>query len=184
MKNLRTFAVLAAALAAGYVTNLLLVRAEEKKPAEEVALQVLDHDGLLELVKSHEGKVVVVDCWSTWCEPCVREFPGLVKLHEAHGKQVACISLCFDHDGVSDIETEIKPPVIEFLEKQGATFDNVLAADPDDSYRKLKFPAVPAVLVWDQQGKFVRLIHASTEGGDFTYEHVNKAVDELLAAGE
>ncbi len=34
-----------------------------------------------ELVKSHEGKVVVVDVWSNYCDPCKWEFPNLVDIH-------------------------------------------------------------------------------------------------------
>ena len=38
------------------------------------------------LVKQNKGRVVVLDLWSTSCEPCVREFPHLVELQGKHGE--------------------------------------------------------------------------------------------------
>jgi thiol-disulfide isomerase/thioredoxin len=39
-------------------------------------------DDLQKIVKSHKGKVVVVDMWSTWCEPCKKELPELALLQK------------------------------------------------------------------------------------------------------
>lgn len=33
--------------------------------AAKVDVKILDYDGIQALIKSHQGKVVVVDCWST-----------------------------------------------------------------------------------------------------------------------
>jgi peroxiredoxin len=40
------------------------------------------------------GKVMVVNLWATWCGPCRREIPELVKLHkEFHSRGVEMIGL-------------------------------------------------------------------------------------------
>lgn len=44
--------------------------------APAVTLRLVDHAGLMEEVERHRGKVVVLDCWSTSCPPCVKEFRG------------------------------------------------------------------------------------------------------------
>ena len=66
-----------------------------------VTLQLLDWDGIQRLLASHRGKVVVLDCWSTSCEPCKREFPNLVALGEKHSRDdLARVSLSFDYEGI------------------------------------------------------------------------------------
>ena len=45
------------------------------------------------IVAASKGKIVVVDVWSTSCEPCMREFPHLVTLHNEQKDQMVCVSL-------------------------------------------------------------------------------------------
>ena len=151
----------------------------------QVKLQMLDWDGFQRLLAQHRGKVVVLDCWSTSCEPCIREFPNLVALNERHSRDdLACISFSFDYEGIGRPEDQ-HSRVLAFLQKQGATFDNVLSrVESDELYAKLEIPSIPAVFVYDRDGRLHRRFdnrHASRNGGPFTYEQVSAAVEELLA---
>jgi thiol-disulfide isomerase/thioredoxin len=44
-------------------------------------------DGKREHVSDFKGKVVLLDFYATWCEPCRRETPHLVALHQKYGSQ-------------------------------------------------------------------------------------------------
>jgi len=150
-----------------------------------VHLQMLDWDGFQKLMARHRGKVVVLDCWSTSCEPCKREFPKLVALDQKHSRdELACVSLSFDYEGIGRPE-EQHSRVLAFLQAQRATFDNVLSRlESDELYKKLEIPSIPAVFVFDRQGRLHRRFdnrHASRDGGPFTYEQVSAVVEELLA---
>jgi thiol-disulfide isomerase/thioredoxin len=151
----------------------------------QVKLQMLDWDGFQRLLARHRGKVIVLDCWSTSCEPCIREFPNLVALDEKHSRDdLACVSLSFDYEGIGRPEDQ-HSPVLAFLQKQRATFDNVLSrVESDELYAKMEIPSIPAVFVYDRDGRLHRRFdnrHASRDGGPFTYEQVSAVVEELLA---
>jgi thiol-disulfide isomerase/thioredoxin len=152
--------------------------AADSDPA--VVLKTLDYDGLKKLIASHKGKVVVMDCWSTSCAPCIKEFPKLVALHKQYGpKKLACISLSFDYDGSDKIE-EVRPPVLAFLERQKATFDNVLSSTPSDELsKKLEIPAIPAVFVYDHNGKVAKRFE-----GNKAYDEVPALVEKLTTGGQ
>jgi hypothetical protein len=149
--------------------------ANEQPP--KVELQVLDWDGLQELLAGKRGKVVVMDCWSTSCRPCLEEFPNLVAMHNKYSRDdLACVSLSFDHEGLDPIE-DVKPPVLSFLSRQQATFDNVLSTlDSDALYKQLEIPAVPAALVYDREGKLARKF----TGAKLDYAEVEQVVQDLL----
>jgi thiol-disulfide isomerase/thioredoxin len=125
-----------------------------------------------------------MDAWSTSCPPCLKELPRLVALHKQHSKDgLACISLSFDYEGIGSPE-KVKPQVEEFLISQGAGFDNVLSTEESDSlYRKFKLASVPAVFVYDREGKLAKRFDnesAATEEDAFTYEQVSQLVQELI----
>lgn len=157
--------------------------APTKQSAAEVSLKVLDYDGIQQLIASKRGAVVVMDAWSTSCPPCMKEFPNLVALHKKYGNKLACISLSFDYEGIGKPD-DVAPQVREFLTTQGATFDNVLSSEESDVlYRKFQLASVPAVFVFDRDGKLVKRFDnekAQSEEDGFTYEQVAAFVENLL----
>lgn len=162
-----------------------VAKAADGASAPTVDVKVLDHQAIQQLIASHQGKVVVMDCWSTSCEPCVKEFPNLVALHKKHGPdKVACISLSFDYEGLGKPE-DVLPTVRDFLVKQGAAFDNVLCRDDSESlYKKMNLASVPAVYVYKPDGELAKRFdneNAANPDDAFNYEHVGKLVDELIA---
>ena len=151
----------------------------------EVTVELVDHDGLVSAVESAKGKVVVLDCWSTSCPPCVKEFPGLVALHEKYPGKVACLSLSLDYEGIGKPE-EVLPPVKKFLESQKARFRNLVAKEDSDAMcKKLRIVSVPAIFVWDRDGKLAKKfdddVAAKSLGRPFTYADVEEVVQECLA---
>lgn len=148
--------------------------------AEDVTVQVKDFDGVVELIKRKPGKVVVMDCWSTWCEPCMKEFHGLVELHKKFGpERVACVSLCCNYSGAEgETPTDEEPAVLKFLSEQGATFDNILSSTPaEDLFKLAGFTSgtVPAVFIYDQQGALARQFE-----GKVNYKEIGKLVEQLV----
>jgi thiol-disulfide isomerase/thioredoxin len=141
----------------------------------EVTLQFKNYDDVLKLIASKKGKLVVVDAWSTYCEPCMREFPGLVALHKKHGDKLACISLCANYAGLDKPEDVAAEP-LEFLKAQGATFDNILSTDADTVlYKRLEINTVPSIFIYDRDGKLIKKFE-----GEPTYAQVEAFLEPLL----
>lgn len=118
---------------------------------------------LLERVRDGKARVTVVNLWATFCQPCVEEFPDLVRLEKAYrdkGVRVFFVSVDFDSE---------LPAVRRFLRQQGVDFPTFLKAQDDDTaFINTLHPewsgALPATFVYDAQG---RLRHFHEGKGDF-----------------
>ena len=160
--------------------------ASPRTDSPTVSIRLVDHAEVEAERAKHLGKVVVLDCWSTSCPPCVKEFPGLVKLQEAFGDRVACLSLSFDYEGIGSPD-EVVPRVEGFLREVGAgkIVNLVAREDADALSKKMDLVSVPAVFVWKPDGTLARKFDddmASKElGRPFTYEDITAAVEACLA---
>lgn len=152
----------------------------------KATIVAVDHAGLMAAVARHKGKVVVLDCWSTSCPPCVKEFPRLVALQAKHGDRVVCMSLSLDYEGLDPVDTLV-PPVLRFLQdvKAGGVINLIATEEADAMYKKLELDSVPAVYVWKADGSLARRFDEGDAkarlGRPFTYDDVEAEVQGLLA---
>jgi thiol-disulfide isomerase/thioredoxin len=149
-------------------------------------VEILSWDQTQKRREKLQGKVVVLDVWSTFCQPCVREFPNLVKLQDRLGEKVACISFNTDYTGAKDEPPEsFRKNVLAFLTTQRAHLFNVLSSDPNEEFfDKIHLGGPPAVFVYDRQGKLAMRFDNSRvpKVPEFTYERdVIPLVERLLS---
>lgn len=142
-----------------------------------VALKIADFDEVQKIVATHRGQVVVLDCWSTSCPPCIEEFPKLVALHRNYpSSKLACISLSFDFEGLGKPE-DVQADVLKFLRSQNATFENLLGGEASDVLlKKMQLASIPAMFVYDQQGEVHRF------EGSKAYDEAAALVKTLVEA--
>ncbi|MEI7781548.1 MAG: thioredoxin-like domain-containing protein [Planctomycetota bacterium] len=158
--------------------------------AVPVTVRLVDHAGLETEIARHRGKVVVLDCWSTSCPPCVKEFPRLVALQEKFPDDIVCISLSFDYEGIGSPADSV-PRVRNFLEDVGAgRIVNLLGSEEADSLsEKLDLVSVPAVFVYRPDGSLAQRFDDDDAkkrlGRAFTYDDVETTVRSVrLGTGE
>ncbi|MBS0205615.1 MAG: hypothetical protein JSS49_22155 [Planctomycetes bacterium] len=162
-------------------------REEESAPKADKAVEVkeMNWDELQELIASHKGKIVVVDIWSTSCEPCLRELPFLMKLQSRHADDVVCISFDCDYDGRKS------KPVAYYRERVLKALTNLHAETvinamcttaADELFQKIDLDSIPAVYVYDRTGQVAKRFDNRTPIGDaeegISYE---KQIDPLVA---
>jgi thiol-disulfide isomerase/thioredoxin len=91
------------------------------------------------------GKVVLVNFWATWCQPCKKEMPGYQKLFSLYRSRGFAV-IGFKFDTMMDLEDPV-----QFAKKIGVRYPLIVA--PDDL--KLKFGGIeglPTTLLYDRQG--------------------------------
>jgi thiol-disulfide isomerase/thioredoxin len=115
----------------------------------------------------HAGKVILIDFWATWCEPCRSSFPEYEALVARYRGRVVVLGISED-DEDQGIES--------FARETGASFP--LAWDGDKSVAQLyQISTMPTLFIVDQQG-LVRFVHAGFERGD--ERQISAAIDSLL----
>ncbi len=117
------------------------------------------------------GKVVVVDFWGTFCEPCKKSFPRLQDLYTKYSSDGLRIV------GISEDESDDKDKIPGFASSLGAKF--TLGWDEDKAVaHAYKPPTMPSSFVIDRKG-IVRYAHVGFHDGEEL--EVEKEIKELLA---
>jgi len=124
----------------------------------------VDETGFQKLTTAHQGKVVLYEFWATWCEPCRAEMPKLIAL------QAKLKARGFELVTISADEPEQQTTAKKLLTQSGAPAPAYRKEAKDDG----KFinaiegkwsGALPALFLYDRNGKKVRSFIGETEIG-------------------
>jgi cytochrome c biogenesis protein CcmG/thiol:disulfide interchange protein DsbE len=131
--------------------------------AGAIALPVLGSDAKQNL-DSLRGKIVVVNVWGSWCEPCEDEAPLISGIHDAlvesgEGQVV----------GVTHVDPSEKS--IAFANEHNLTFPSIRDVD-DELYDAFGGTGTPETYVLDRQGRV-----AAIRRGVITAEFANRALE-------
>jgi thiol-disulfide isomerase/thioredoxin len=114
------------------------------------------------------GKVVLVDFWATWCQPCKREMPGYQKLLNVYGTRGFTV-IGFKFDTMMDMEDPA-----QFAKKIGARYPLAVASED----LKQKFGGIeglPTTMLYDRRG----ILRKKVIGFEYT-DALESAIKPLL----
>jgi len=147
--------------------------AAKPTPLAEITLREADAKQFAATLAKYRGKVVLVDYWATWCDPCKKLLPHTVALYrELAGQGLEVITVSFD-------DAEEEPAARKFLADQGANFENLRAQTGASSRSAAVFDidgTLPFMRLYDRSGKIHKQFFAPIKP-----EEVERAVKELLA---
>ncbi len=134
-------------------------------PAPDFSLSA--RGGHTESVAAHAGKVVLVDFWATWCEPCRSSFPEYQALVARYPDRVVVLGISEDDE---------QNGIDRFAEETGVHFP--LAWDADKAVAaRYQISGMPTLFIIDQSG-LVRFVHSGFRPGD--ERQISAAVESLL----
>ena len=149
-------------------TDLDEAVAEGKRPAAP-AIDLPALDGGRATLDDYRGKVVVLNFWASWCEPCREESPLLETWHKAlreNGGTVVGVD-------VRDVSSDAR----RFIREYDLSYPQL--RDPDEeAMRDYDVVGLPETFVLDREGRIVAL-----RRGPVDEEFLDKTVTPLLIEG-
>jgi len=114
------------------------------------------------------GKVLLVDFWATWCQPCKKEMPGYQKLVDRYGSR-GFVAIGFKFETMPDMEDPF-----QFAKGIGVGYP--LAVATDDLKQKFGgIEGLPTTMLYDRNG----VLRWKIIGFEYT-DNVESALKPLL----
>jgi peroxiredoxin len=133
----------ACAYAAEPAKELELARPGRAQAAQP--FEVATPEGSKLSLSEYRGRVVLLNFWATWCEPCKEEMPAMERLYQKHrGQGLVVLALSNDPEGSTQ-------RVARFIKESGFSFP--VGLDPLLKVASLyRVRVLPSSLVIDRKG--------------------------------
>jgi thiol-disulfide isomerase/thioredoxin len=151
-------------------------------PAPEIIAETWVNSGALKLADL-KGKAVLIDFWATWCSPCRKAIPSIVKVYNQYkDKGLVVIGFTRLYGGYSDDQgnkgkvppDEEKKLIEAFVKRQNITYP-IAIADTKTIFETYAVTGIPTLVLIDKQGNIKKI---DVGGGD--EESLEKAIKGLL----
>jgi thiol-disulfide isomerase/thioredoxin len=146
----------------------------EGTPAPNVTMKDIDgHDVTL---GQYKGKVVLVNFWATWCEPCRTEIPWMIEFQQKFAPRgFTILGVSMDEDGKKAVEPFLEKQRFDVNGQQEAMNYPILLGNDNISNQFGGIMGLPTSMLYSRDGKRMRTII-----GLINHDEIQKAIEGLL----
>ena len=172
---------LAVAALAAIVILAFSPQAARTQSASAPELKTVQPKDVKDLIAANKGKVVFLNFFATYCVPCHKEFPDIIKLenkYKSAGLEVVEVSMN-DASDPSD-----RAEMAKYLNETKPSFTVYLASSIDDDFYKgidtrwaAEGEALPMTTIFDRDGKVAHFYEKA-----LSFEDMERDVTPLLKA--
>jgi cytochrome c biogenesis protein CcmG, thiol:disulfide interchange protein DsbE len=125
--------------------------------ADEPEVTFKDLQGKDLALASLKGKVVVVNFWATWCDPCRVEIPWLIRLQQTYaGKGFTLVGVAMDEDGKTSVDPFVASTHFEVGGAQMTMNYPIVLGNDDIADKFGGMLGLPTSIVISRDGKIVK----------------------------
>ena len=108
---------------------------------------------------SLKGKVVVVNFWATWCEPCQIEIPWLIEMQQKYGPRgFVILGIATDDDGKSVVAPFVAKERFDVNGKKESMSYKILIGNEDAADKFGGLFGYPTSILISKDGKQIKRI--------------------------
>ena len=104
----------------------------------------------------YRGKVLLLNVWATWCEPCRVEMPSIARLHSEFGPQgLAVVAISIDEPGMGEA-------IRAYAKEMGLTFE-ILHGARESVQKAFQVTGYPVTFVIGPEGTIRKTVIGATD---------------------
>jgi cytochrome c biogenesis protein CcmG/thiol:disulfide interchange protein DsbE len=144
--------------------------ADPSRP-DEPAVTFKNLDGLDVSLASLKGKVVIVNFWATWCEPCRVEIPWMIGFQQKYAdKGFTILGVAMDEEGKSVVQPYVQKTQFD-VDGHSATMNYPIVLGNDELAEKFGgLIGFPTTIVISRDGKIQKRYIGLADEGDLEKE--------------
>lgn len=138
-------------------------------PQPAPAISFTDLAGKPVALADFKGKLVLLNLWATWCQPCLKEMPSLQALQDEIGQALSVLAVSEDRGGAEIVEP--------FVAQHGLDKLKIYLDPKSAAIHAFTARGLPTSFVIDADGNVLGKVEG---GADWTSDAMRDALAKLL----
>src|ERR1700722_19153498 len=145
-------------------------------PPVEASATLPGLDGMDTSIAQYKGKVVLVNFWATWCQPCKVEIPWLIEFNQKYGpKGLVILGVAMDDEGKKVVEPFVQKQQFTVNGQQAQMNYQILLGSDKIADKFGGLIGLPTSMLYSRDGRKVKTII-----GLINYDDLSKALQKQL----